>query len=101
MGNKRQLTAKEKGTIFALKGEGLRNRALSKRIKRNDNVIYRFLKDQEGYRNNRSTGNNQKMAPAATRALLKSASNTRAPASQLKRDFNFSVVNRRIQQIIY
>lgn len=51
---------KEKGAIVALKGEGLSNRGISKRTKRDKNVISRVLKDQEGYENNYSTRNNQK-----------------------------------------
>jgi len=96
-----QLTEKERGMILALKGEGLSNSAISKRINRSRKVVLVLLRDPEGYGSKKRTGRPRKLAPSAHRHLLREASKGDSTALTLRKTLNLSVSTRTVQRMLH
>lgn len=84
MGRGKQLTDEEKGKIVAYRESGLKQRAIAKKIRRSQNVVSHFLRNQSGYGKNMKGGTYKATTNADRRAILRAASNSRDSVAKIK-----------------
>lgn len=84
MGRGKQLTDEEKGKIAAYRESGLKQKAIAKKIRRSQNVVTHFLRNQSGYGKNMKGATYKATANADRRAILRATSNSRDSVAKIK-----------------
>jgi IS30 family transposase len=85
------LSEAEKGKILAYRECDVGIREIARRLNRSHNVICHFLKNPDGYGNNKKGGPKKKLSARSQRRIINAASNSLKSLNQIKADLMLDV----------